>query len=357
MYVSVKRMASCLMGLLLAGVLISACGESSTPAQTNTGAGSAPTPVVLNVGQINDSINFFPFYVAEQMGYFKAQGITLGQRPRLQTGPKVVAALESNSIDIGGVVITDAFGMAKVDPSARIIGALTNGYVVDIVVGKQFEQATHLTEASPLTDKINALKGKKIGITGPNTGTEALLTYLFKQQGMDARKDATLISLGSDNTAALAALQNNRVDALSFFSPIGQAAEAQGVGNIFISPDNGDVPDLNGDVHGLFVTKQSTIDAKPQAINGFIRAVSQAENYIQTNPDKAKTLLNGYLKLGDSVSEAVYKATSPVWAKTPELSQSTYEVASQFHIKAGLITAAPPYDSLVANSTIAKAIA
>ncbi|HTK05964.1 MAG TPA: ABC transporter substrate-binding protein [Ktedonobacteraceae bacterium] len=360
MYFSIKRLASCLSGLLLIGVLISACGGSSAPTGTTTGtpgSASTPAPVTLNVGQINDSINFFPFYVAEQMGYFKAQNITLGERPRLQTGPKVVAALEAGSIDIGGAVITDAFGMAKVDPSARIIGALTNGYVVDVVVSKKFAQDTHLTEASPLADKINALKGKKIGITGPNTGTEALLTYLFKLQGMDAHKDATLISLGSNNSAALTALVQNRVDALSFFSPIGQAAEAQGAGNIFISPDNGDVPDLKGDVHGLFFTKQSTIDAKPQAIAGFIRAVSQAESYIQANPDKAKELLNGYLKLGDSVSQAVYTATSPVWAKNPTLSESTYNVASQFHLKAGLIKAAPPYDTLVDSSVIAKAIA
>jgi ABC-type nitrate/sulfonate/bicarbonate transport system substrate-binding protein len=312
--------------------------------------------MTLNVGQINDSINFFPFYVAEQLGYFKAQGLTLGDRPRLQTGPKVVAALEAGSLDIGGGVITDAFGMAKVDQSARIIGALTNGYVVDVVVSKAFEQETHLTEASPLAAKVDALRGKKIGITGPNTGTSALLTYLFRQQGMDVQKDATLESLGSNNSAALAALRNNRVDALSFFSPIGQAAEAQGTGDIFISPDNGDVPGLKGDVHGIFYTRQSVIDARPKAVQAFIRAVAQAENYIQANPARAQVLLNDYLKLGKGVSSAVYAATSPVWAKNPQLSQSSYDVASQFHIQAGLIKSAPPYDNLVATDTINKAL-
>ncbi len=174
---------------------------------------------------------------------------------------------------------------------------------------------------------------------------------------MDVQKDATLESLGSNNAAALAALQNNRVDALSFFSPIGQAAEAQGIGDLFISPDNGDVPGLKGDVHGIFYTKQSVIDAKPKAVRAFIKAVSQAESYIQANPAKAQVLLNGYLKLGKDVSSAVYAATSPVWAKNPELSQSSYNVASQFHIQAGLIKAAPPYNDLVAASVISQSIA
>ncbi|HEY4386234.1 MAG TPA: ABC transporter substrate-binding protein [Ktedonobacteraceae bacterium] len=312
--------------------------------------------MTLNVGQLNDSINFFPFYVAEQMGYFKAQGITLGKRPRLQTGPKVVSALEDGSIDIGGGVMTDAFDMTRVDWAARIIGALTNGYVVDIVVSKKFAQQTGLTEESPLADKVKALRGKKIAMTGPGSGTEALLIYLFQQYGMDAQKDAHLTSLGSNNSAALTALRNNTVDALSFFSPIGQAAEAQGIGDIFISPDNGDVPALRGDVHGIFYTRQTVIDAKPKAVQGFIRAVSQAENYIQTNPDKAKVLLNQYLKLGNEVSSAVYAATSPVWAKDPQLSTSSYEVASKVHVDAGLISITPRYGDMVATDTINAAL-
>jgi NitT/TauT family transport system substrate-binding protein len=358
MYIFTQRLLSCFGALLLVGILLSGCG-GSTPSTSGstTSTSSSANNMTLNVGQLNDSINFFPFYVAEQMGYFKAQGLTLGARPRLQTGSNVVAALEAGNIDIGGGVITDVFDMAKVDSSARILGALTNGYVVDVVVSKAFEQQTHLTEDSPLAAKIDALRGKKIGITGPNTGTSALLTYLFKLEGMDVQKDATLESLGSNNAAALAALHMGRVDALSFFSPIGQVAQTQGIGDIFISPDNGDVPGLKGDVHGLFYTRQSVIDAKPKAVQAFIRAVAQAESYIQANPDKAKVLLSGYLKYGPKVTTAVYTATSPVWAKTPLLSQSSYNVASQFHIQAGLIKSAPPYDNLVATSVINQSIA
>jgi len=312
--------------------------------------------MTLNVGQLNDSINFFPFYVAEQLGYFKAQGLTLGARPRLQTGPKVVAAIEAGSIDIGGGVITDAFDMTRVDWAARIIGALTNGYVVDIVVSKRFEQETHLTEASPLPAKVDALRGKKIAITGPGTGTEALLIYLFRLQGMDAHKNATLVNLGSNNAAAMTALRTNRVDALSFFSPIGQAGEAKGTGDIFISPDNGDVPGLRGDVHGIFYTRQTVIDAKPRAVAAFIRAVAQAEDYIQANPARAQVLLNNYLKLGKNVSSAVYAATSPVWAKNPQLNQSSHGVAARFHVQAGLISIAPTYSQVVATDTINAAL-
>jgi NitT/TauT family transport system substrate-binding protein len=351
MHLSMRKPLLLLSCLLLVTLAISGC-NSINPFAVNTPTNS----MSLNVGQLNDSINFFPFYVAEKLGYFKAQGLKLGARPRLQTGPNVINALEAENIDIGGGVMTDAFDMARVDGTARIIGALTNGYVVDVVIGKKFARQTHLTEASPLTTKVGALRGKKIGITGTGTGTEALLIYLFRLQGLNAQRDATLVNLGSNNAAALAALNAGRVDALSFFSPIGQTAEAKGIGTIFISPDNGDVPGLRGDVHGIFYTRQGIIETKPKAVRAFIRAVAEAEDYIQKNPTQAKVLLSAYLKSGQKVSNDVYKATSPVWAQNPQLSQSSYNVATQFHVQAGLIMAAPHYGDMVAADTINEAM-
>jgi NitT/TauT family transport system substrate-binding protein len=358
MYFTKDKMLWNILGSILVSLVLVSCSSAllygsmkllyRTPAPTDS--------MKLNVGQLNNSINFFPFYVAEQLGYFKAQGLTLGARPRLQTDPKIISALENGSIDIGGGTITGAFDMTRLDWQARVIGALTNGYVVDIVVSKRFEQETHLTEASPLKEKVDALRGKKIAMTGPGSGTEALLIYLFRQQGMDVHKDATLVNLGSNEKAALAALRSNRVDALSFFSPIGQVVEAQGMGDIFISPDNGDVPALRGDVHGLFYTKESVIETKPKAVAAFIRAVAQAESYIQSHPTQAEVLLNNYLKLGKKVSNAVYAATSPVWAKNPSVSQSSYNVAARFHTQAGLISIAPTYNDLVATDTTNAAL-
>jgi NitT/TauT family transport system substrate-binding protein len=305
------------------------------------------SPTVLHVCQLNTSINFFPFYVAQQQGFFTAQGLVIPKPPLMQVGTKIISALESGHYDIGNGVITDAFGWARTDASARILGSFMNGYVVDIVVSTQFEQQMQVSASSPLSAKINALRGKKIGITGPNTGTQALLIYLFRLQGLDALKDTIQISLGSNNAKALAALQAGEVDALSFFSPIGQTAQAHGIGDIFISPVRGDVPGLRGDVHGVFYARQSVINAKSQAIAAYIRAINQAEQFIQSNPAEAKVLLNKYLGLGQSISDAVYEATAADIAKSPQISQASYNVAGQFHVQAGLVSFIPSYNQLV----------
>jgi sulfonate transport system substrate-binding protein len=356
MYAVRRRRPLFIAAFLLICLVLSACGDNGSAAQSTPGATATKGLTTLSVCQINKSINFFPFYVAQQQGYFKAQGLSIANPPLLQVGSKVVAGVEGGNCDIGNGVMTDVFSWVKVDPSARVIGAFMNGFVVDVVASKTLEQSAHVTATSPLAAKVAALKGKKIGITGPGAGTQALLTYLFKQNGMDASKDVTEVSLGSNNVAALAALKAGRVDALSFFSPIGQAAESQNTGDIFISAVRGDIPGLVGDVHGVFYTKQSVMTAKPQAIASYIRAVNQAEAFIQSNPDQAKILLNNYLGLGQSVTNAVYAAQSGGIAKTPQITQAAYTVAGQFHVGAGLIKQIPAYCSVIATNTIESAL-
>ncbi|WP_165423698.1 ABC transporter substrate-binding protein [Ktedonosporobacter rubrisoli] len=316
--------------------------------------------MTLNVGQTSSAVGYFPLYVALQKQYFKAQGLTLNPTvpPVLGTGAKMAAAIESNSIELaGGGVITDAFTVSRIDSQIRLLGALTNGYFIDVTISKRFAQQAHLSAASSLEQKVKALVGKKIGITSPGSGTEALMIYLFRIYGYDVKRDAILVNLGGTETAALAALSTGRVDAISFFSPAGQEAEAAGIGDLFISPDRGDIPAMQGQLHGVFYTKQTVIDTKPKAVLAFIRAIAQAEDFIQKQPDQAMGLLEKYLHLRDmQVTRPVFDAIGPTFAQNPQISQKAYDEANEFHLKAGLIAIALPYKDMVATDTIKKAL-
>ena len=346
-----RKSLSLLAGVLLIALSIAGCGGAPASSSTNS--------MTLTVGQVSNSMGFFPIYVAEQENYFKAQGLTFNPSTPIQTGgsgSKLATAVESGSVEVAGGLITDAFSISKVDPSVRLLAALTTGYYVDVTVSKKFEQETGLTEASSLADKVKALVGKKIGITAPGSGTQALVTYLFKTNGYNVQKDATLVNLGGSASGALAALSSGRVDAISFFSPAGQQAEAQGVGDILISPYGGDVPAMQGAVHGVIYAKQSVITAKPKAVQAFIRAIGQAEAFIHNNPGQTTTLLQKYLGLSPQITQNVFTAMSPILAQNPQISQQGYNVAAQFHVQAGLIKSAPSYNTMVATSTINQAL-
>jgi NitT/TauT family transport system substrate-binding protein len=325
-----------------------------------TGCGTTPptNSMILKVAQVNNSISFFPLYVAEQKNFFKAQGLTLNPYPPavLGGGPKVSEAVEAGSVDIGVGAVTDAFTISRVDAYIRMIGALTNGFLNDVTVSKRFEQQTHVIASSPLAEKVQALRGKKIGVSAPNSASDALVTYLFRQQGINDQRDVVKVDLGADTATNLAALQAGRVDAIVNGVPAGEEAEARGIGDIFISPVRGDVPAMQGQLYGVFYARQQVIDAKPKAVQAFIRAIAQAESFIQKNPAQTIILLGKFLKLDQKTANGVWRAAKASMPLTPQISQQTYSVANEFHVKAGLIALALPYNDLVATDTINQAL-
>ncbi|TNC27394.1 ABC transporter substrate-binding protein [Amycolatopsis alkalitolerans] len=303
---------------------------------------STTPPGVLNVGQISNSVAFLPLFIAEKQGYFKAEGLTLGARPELGTGAKVAAALKSGSIDLGAGVITDAFNLAKIDDGMRIVTSLVTEYYVDIVVPPS------LPEPASLNEKIQALVGKKIGITGPGSGTEALVKYLFGSIGRDAAKDATLVNLGGTMTSAIGALKANRVDALSFFQPIAQQAAAADVGKTYISPARGDVPSLRGALHGVVFSTTKLLDRKRNELAAFERAMGRALADVHGDPAHARSLLGQYLK---TTNPKALDALVPILRKempaTPQVRRASYDTARKFHLDSGLVRKAPAYDAVL----------
>jgi ABC-type nitrate/sulfonate/bicarbonate transport system substrate-binding protein len=325
-----------LKGLVVAPALLAAgCAQrtSTTPAG------------VLNVGQISNSVAFLPLFVAETQGYFTDEGITLGERPRLGTGAKVAAALKSGSIDIGAGVITDAFNLAKIDDGTRVVSSLVAEYYVDIVVSPAFDGPG---DDASLDEKAAALVGRNVGITGPASGTEALVKYLFGSVGRNAATDSTLVNLGSVVSAAIGALKSGRVDALAFFQPIAQIAEATGVGRTYISPARGDVPSLRGALHGVTFSTRKLLDRKKDEIVGFQRAMSRALTDIHGDPAHARDLLGRYLKETDPKA---LDALMPILTKeiptSPDLDERAYRTALRFHLDSGLVRTAPAYADVV----------
>ncbi|SRR5579884_2563110 len=337
--------------LLLVCLMISGCDSfGATPTSTNS--------MTLKVGQNTNAGCFFPLYVAEQENFFKAQGLTLNPPvpPVMGSGPNVSTAVENGRIDLAVGVITDAFTLARVDWQVRLLGSLSDGFVNDIIVSKKFEQQAHLSTMSTLAQKVKALLGKRIGTTGPGTGTESLVIYLFRSFGYDAQKDATLVNIGNTNKAPLMALKSGRVDAVSFFPPAGQMAELQSIGNIFISPGAGDVPAMRGQIHCLFYARKSVIDAKPHAVQAFIRAIAQAETFIHKNTAQATVLLQKDLGLDKKSLKPVFAAVVRDIPQNPQVTHQGYEAANQYHVQAGLIAIALPYDDMVATDTINNAL-
>ncbi|MUL41992.1 ABC transporter substrate-binding protein [Streptomonospora sp. PA3] len=307
--------------------------------------GSSDTPDgVLNVGQISDSVAFFPLYVAEERGYFEDEGLKLGERPRMGTGAKLAAALQSGSIDLGAGVLTDALNLYGNDDSTELVANLVEKYYVDIVVSEDFDGPS---ADAPLKERIAALEGKNIGITGPGSGTEALVAYVFQRNGLDPATDAKLVNLGADPSAALGALESGQVDALSFFQPVPQQAEATGVGTTYISPSRGDIPGFEHTAHGVVFSTRAVREDKAEEVEAFQRAIERANKDIREDP-KIQELLASYM---EGIDEQAREELVPIMREQVPpgigFSKDSVETALEFHTSTGLVENPPGYTEIV----------
>jgi ABC-type nitrate/sulfonate/bicarbonate transport system substrate-binding protein len=317
----------------------------------------ATTPQAVSVGQIGTSVAFFPLYVADKLGYFKAANLDV-TITAFQSGTLVGTAVTSNSIDIGCSVITDVFALLKANRPVKLVGSLVNGYYVDIIASNAFLDATKTSRASKLADKVAALKGKKIGITGPGSGTQALVDYLFRTFGLDSTRDAELVNVGADQASIVQSLKGGRIDAVSFAWPLSMIAEAAGVGKAYIMPALGDVPSMREQIQGVIYVKPDLLAKRGDAVVAFVHAIGRAEAYLHRNPAQAATMLKAYdSALGDAAVAALLAAYLPVLPQQPDIPANSYEKALQFHRLTGFAgPSGNDYADVVDASTVIKAL-
>jgi NitT/TauT family transport system substrate-binding protein len=327
-----------------AGVAAAAALVLAATACAGDGESEAPEGV-LNVGQISDSVAFFPLHVAEERGYFEEEGVELGERPRLGTGAKVAAALQSNSIDLGAGVLTDALNLYGNDSGTRLVTNLVEDYYVDIVVGEDFDGPD---ADAPLEERIAALEGTAIGITGPGSGTEALVSYLFEQEGLDPATDAELVNLDSDPAGALGALDEGQVDALSFFQPVPQQAEATGVGHTYISPSQGDIPGFEDPTHGVVFSTEAIMEEKSEEIAAFQAAIERALEDIRSEDPEVEELLADYMGgIDEGAREELLPLLRDQLPSDGHFGSESVNTALEFHDSTGLVSDPPSYEEIV----------
>jgi NitT/TauT family transport system substrate-binding protein len=274
------------------------------------------------------------------------------------SGTLVGTAVTSNSIDIGTSVITDVFALLKANRPVKLVGSLCDGYYVDIVASNQFLDATKLSRSSPLADKIKALKGKKIGINGPGSGTQALVDYLARQGGLDPTRDIELVTIGSDQGSILTTLKTGRIDCVSFAWPLSMLAQTNNIGKPFIMPAEGDVPSMREQIQGVIYVKPDMLAKRGDAVVAFVRAIAKAEALLHRDQNLARTLLKQYDNaLSDPAIDLLLQAYMPVLPHQADIAANSYEKALQFHRLTGF--AGPSgngYADVVDTTTLLKAM-
>lgn len=144
------------------------------------------------------------------------------------------------------------------------------------------------------------------------------------------------------------------MDAVSHILSVGQEAEAQGVGKVFISPGRGDVPELKGTLHGVAFTLEPTIQKKRKATTAFLEALQRGLDFIRQNPGEAEKILQK--RFSGMSPEVIKGVTSTVVANVPKtlaVDPRGYDIEAKMLKQAGILKQdAPPLGELNASDQL-----
>jgi len=284
-----KQLAWLRAGILLIGLLLAGCGTdanqagppaatattapaaangaTATPAAT-TGGGTKPlTKVVVAMGYV-PNVQFAPFYVAEDKGYYAAEGLQVefkyGQVNDLL---KVVA---SGDIDYANVSGDEMVPAVAQDIPVRYI--LTQYYRYPIA-------ATAIVgQGGPLQAPAD-LKGRKVGIPGPYGSTYIGLKALLKA-GKLQESDIQEQTIGFTQVSALLQKQVDVAMTYSMNEPVQIKSQGQDVQVLEVSQ----YMDLAAVGVATGVKK---ISDNPDQVRAFVRATLKGTADTLGDPDAA----------------------------------------------------------------------
>lgn len=254
-----------LVALGLSCLLLASCAKKSTIKIVNSKH--------VKIGFIGLTCEA-PIYTAFEKGFFKDEGL----EPELV---KCSWANYKDNLALGSYDITHHLVMYFLKPieqglDVRFLGGVHNG-CLRVQTGVN----------SPI-QKIQDLKGKRIGVPGMGTPPFVFASRVFGTHGVDAGKDITWRVYPAGELGL--ALKKGEVDAVADSEPIGTLLVAEGIArNVEGMDEAKDLPYAN-EYCCEIIANGKWIDANPDTAARATRAILKAAVWVQQNPKAAAQL-------------------------------------------------------------------
>lgn len=221
----------------------------------------------------------FPAFVASDKRFFEKNGLQV-EIIRINSEPTTYQALISGSIDV-----------AAGAPAGLVLANLQGVPVVSL--GSWDNAVPYTLAARENIDDISKLKGKKIGVNRLGGKSSLILRVMLEDAGLNPAKDVTLLQLGGSQER-LAALMRGGVDA----APVDYAFEPKMKQMGFFLIAGGKTPFMNGSL----AVKPASLRAEPGKWKRFVKAFSEATQYIKTQKEGTLEVLSRVTQMNDKAT-------------------------------------------------------
>jgi NitT/TauT family transport system substrate-binding protein len=217
------------------------------------------TRVAIAVGG-KASFYYLPLTIAEQLGYFQAEGLEV-EISDFAGGARALQAVVGGSADVVSGAYEHTINLQN---KGQLFQAFVlQGRAPQIALGVS-------TKTMPGYRSVADLKGRKIGVTAPGSSTNMMANLVLSRAGLKAG-DVSFIGVGTA-AGALAAVRSGQIDAICNIDPVMTMLEQK------------------GDVRIIFDTR--TLKGTREVFGGPMPAgcLYAPLEFLQKNPDTAQAL-------------------------------------------------------------------
>jgi NitT/TauT family transport system substrate-binding protein len=227
--------------------------------------------VTVAVGGKN-LLYYLPLTIAEQRGYFKAEGLNV-EIVDFAGGARALQAVVGGSADVVSGAFEHTVNMQH--KGQRLRAFVLQGRAPQIVLGVS-------TKTMAGYKTIADLKGKKIGVTAPGSSTNVMVNFALAKAGLKP-SDVSIIGVGAAQ-GAVAAMRAGQIDAISNLDPV--ITLLHRAGDIRIVSDTRIVAEaekvFGGPMPaGCLYAPQAFIDKNPNTTQALANAMVRANKWIQ----------------------------------------------------------------------------
>ena len=253
-----------------------------------SGMACAPAaPVSVRIGYLLGDLHQLPFFVAQEKGFFKDEGINVQVVGPFDAGPAEMDALAANQLDIGYVGVSPAILAA-----ARKVN-------LSVIAGVNLEGSALATSNN--INAVSELKGKKIATPAPGSIQYILMGMLLSENKMGFN-DIELFPGTIKPPDMAQSLQTGQIDGYLVWEPFVSKSVVSGYGKILA--ESKDI--WAGHPCCVVVTRNDFASKNDSVVSAVIRAHQKAVQFIEANPAEAKVIAQKWTKLDAAVIDAAF---------------------------------------------------
>jgi NitT/TauT family transport system substrate-binding protein len=253
-------------------------------------AGLEKTRVAIAVGG-KASFYYLPLTIAEQLGYFKAEGLDV-EISDFAGGARALQAVVGGSADVVSGAYEHTINLQN---KGQLFQAFVlQGRAPQIALGISAKTMAHYKTVADL-------RGRKIGVTAPGSSTNMMANLVLSRAGIKSG-DVSFIGVGT-SAGALTALRSGQIDAICNIDPVMTMLEQKGdVRVVFDTRTLKGTREVFGGAMpaGCLYAPLEFVQKNPNTTQALSSAIVHALKWLQTAgpSDIIKTVPESYL-LGD----------------------------------------------------------